>query len=168
MPKSNCLFCSIVQGSSPSHVVGEDDKHLAILTPFPNTPGVTVVLTRQHHPSYVLAAQDDDFCKLMLFAKRMGRQIDRNLGCQRTGLIAEGFGIDHLHVKLFPMHGIEQDQWQAIKANDRTFSERYTGMLSSSDGPRMKDTELGATARQIRGSQTGSWSQAEVTTKKIT
>ncbi len=66
-------------------------------------------------------------------------------------MIMEGFGIDHLHIKLVPMHGINQGEWKAINSTVRTFYDSYTGMIASHDGPRMLDAELDAIARRIRG-----------------
>lgn len=150
---SNCLFCNIVRGATTAHKVGEDAQHLAFLTPFPNTKGVTVVITKAHHSSYVLAAEKAIFCDLLLFARAMGNKIDRNLGVQRTALVAEGYGIDHLHVKLFPMHGVEHEKWQPINSKVRDFYENYTGMIASNDGPRIDETQLAATAAQIQGEE---------------
>ena len=49
----DCIFCKIVNGEVPCHKVWEDEKHLAFLTIFPNTEGVTVVIPKKHYPSYV-------------------------------------------------------------------------------------------------------------------
>lgn len=146
-----CLFCGIIKGEVQAHKVGEDSHHLAFLTPYPNTPGVTVVVTKQHLPSYVLAAEEMTFAKLMLFAKHMAKKIDRNLKTQRTGLVAEGYGIDHLHVKLYPLHGVDQSEWRAIESKDRTFYDCYTGMIATNDGPEMDADLLAQIAVQIRG-----------------
>ena len=43
----------------------------------------------------------------MLAAKRVGTLLDARLpDVARTGMIFEGYGVDHVHAKLFPMHGI--------------------------------------------------------------
>ena len=42
----NCVFCKIVANESPSHRIWEDDNHLAFLSIYPNTPGVTVVIPK--------------------------------------------------------------------------------------------------------------------------
>ena len=110
-----------------------------------------MVATKKNHPSYNLEADDSTIISLLLFAKKLGRQIDQNLGVQRTGLVAEGFGIDHLHVKLFPMHGVEPGKWKAKNSLDRTFYTSYTGMLATNDGPQMSHEELVQIAHQIQG-----------------
>lgn len=43
---SECLFCGIVAGTTPAHVIWEDNQHLAFLSIFPNTPGTSVVIPK--------------------------------------------------------------------------------------------------------------------------
>lgn len=154
-----CLFCNIVRGTVPVHKIGEDARHLAFLTPYPNTRGAAVVITKQHHSSYVLEADDVTYTSLLLFARNMGRKIDVNLGVQRTALVAEGYGVDHLHVKLFPMHGVEKGEWKPINSKVRNFYENYSGYIASHDGPEMSDPELAELAQQIRGEANGKTAQ---------
>ena len=71
----------------------------------------------------------------------------------RTGLILEGFGVDHLHAKLFPMHntaGLASSQWQPINSGGRKYFEKYEGYISSHDCERASDVELAALAAHIR------------------
>lgn len=48
----NCIFCKMVNGEEPCHKIWEDEKHLAFLSVYPNTEGFSVVITKQHYPSY--------------------------------------------------------------------------------------------------------------------
>jgi histidine triad (HIT) family protein len=142
MNNENCFFCSIIAGKEPSWKVYEDEDHVAFLTPFPNTPGFTVLVTREHQPSYVMELDAKRYAEFMECARKLALHLDKKLGTKRTGLIAEGMGIDHAHVKLIPMHGIPDGAWKPILSNAPTFSELYKGMLTSADGPRMSDEEL--------------------------
>lgn len=148
----NCLFCKFVEESLDCYKVWEDEKHMAFLTPFPNTPGFTVVITKEHHPSYGFDVADDVLSDLLKAAKSVAKKIDRNLKVKRTGLMMEGFGVDHLHMKLFPMHGIEQADWKPLLSKEKTFYDTYPGMLASNDGPKMDDAELERIAALIRES----------------
>jgi diadenosine tetraphosphate (Ap4A) HIT family hydrolase len=42
------IFDKIVSGEMKSWTVWEDDQYMAFLTPFPNTPGFTVVIPKQN------------------------------------------------------------------------------------------------------------------------
>jgi histidine triad (HIT) family protein len=138
----DCLFCKIVKGETPSWNVFESDNYLAFLTPFPNTPGFTVVIPKEHLPSAILSLEPDDYAGLLGVAREVGHIIERALGCKRVGLIAEGMGVDHAHIKLIPMHGIPDGPWKPILSNNPHFSEKYEGYLTTHDGPRMPAEEL--------------------------
>lgn len=148
----NCIFCKIVAGEIPCHKVWEDEKHLAFLTIFPNTPGFTVVITKDHNPSYAFENSDEVLAGLTLAAKAVAKKIDAAFDdVGRTGMIFEGFGVDHLHAKLFPMHGTKSDEWKQRKSSVDKFFEHYEGYLSSHDYKRGDDAELAAIAAKIRG-----------------
>jgi histidine triad (HIT) family protein len=147
----DCFFCRIVAGKEKSWKVFEDEKHLAFLTPFPNTPGFTVVIPKQHLSSDVLSLDEREYIELLLAAKKFAKILNERLGCERSGLIIEGMGIDHAHVKLIPMHGIEQGEWKAMLSDETSFSETYQGVLTTHDGPRMSDEELDMIQRKILG-----------------
>lgn len=148
-----CIFCSIVRGEAPSHKIWEDEAHIAFLSIFPNTPGFSVVIPKAHCPSYAFAAPDEVLAPLVLAAKRVGRQLDRALdGVARTGMIFEGYGVDHLHAKLFPMHGTGSDSGFKPRSTPvEKFFTQYEGYISSHDFHRADDAELAALAAHIRG-----------------
>ena len=148
---SDCIFCKIVAGEAPCHKIWEDEKHLAFLSIFPNTEGFSVVITKEHHPSYAFDMPDDVLSGLVLAAKKVGRMIDEK--CEdvgRTGLICEGFGVDHLHAKLFPMHGTQSDEWQQRRSHIEKYFDQYEGYISSHDGARADDAVLAEVAEKIR------------------
>jgi diadenosine tetraphosphate (Ap4A) HIT family hydrolase len=148
-----CVFCGIVAGDVPCHKIWEDQAHLAFLSIFPNTEGFSVVIPKRHYSSYAFALEDEVLCQLVLAAKQVGTLIDRNLpGVGRTGMIFEGFGVDHIHAKLFPMHGTAgMHEWQPIKSAQRKFFHKYEGYISSHDGERSPDERLAHIAATIRG-----------------
>ncbi len=150
----NCIFCQIVAGTSAAYKLWEDDKHIAFLSIYPNTPGVTVVITKQHYQSYAFALPDEVLSELVLAAKKVAGLIDRNMpGVGRTAMVLEGFGVNHIHAKLFPMHGTEQlaENWQQVKSDNKTFFHKYEGYVSSHDCERAGDEDLARISAQIRG-----------------
>lgn len=148
----DCVFCQIVAGTAPAHKIWEDEKHLAFLSIFPNTPGFSVVVTKAHHPSYAFDNQDQVLCELTVASKKVGKLLDfafEDVG--RTGMIFEGFGVNHLHAKLFPMHGTgDMEAWQPLKNELKTFFNQYPGFMSSHDADRADDAELEKLAAEIR------------------
>lgn len=150
----NCLFCKFVSGEIPCHKVWESDTHLAFLTIFPNTEGFTVVAAKEHYPSDALAQDDTVLTSLILAAKRVAKKINTAFDdVGRTGLFLEGFGVSHLHCKLFPMHGTKPLDLNTIDSNgeiQKKYFTRYEGYLSSHNGERMDDVKLTEIAKKIQ------------------
>jgi diadenosine tetraphosphate (Ap4A) HIT family hydrolase len=138
----DCLFCKIVRGEIPSWNLFESETHLAFLTPFPNTPGFTVLIPKQHLPSAIFSLEEKEYQALLDSAREVAHLLERGLSCKRVAMIAEGMAIDHAHIKLIPLHGIPDGQWQPVLSHAPHFSEKYEGFLTTHDGPRMNDEEL--------------------------
>jgi len=146
-----CIFCKIVKGEAPSHKIWEDEKHIAFLSIFPNTEGFTVVITKEHYPSYVFDLPEDVLMGLTLASKKVAKLLDAKFeDVGRTGMIFEGFGVDHIHSKLFPMHGTKNSEWKQHKSDVGKYFEKYEGYISSHDYKRAPDEELSKIAKKIR------------------
>ena len=142
----------MVAGTIPAHKVWEDEQHLAFLTIFPNTEGVTVVIPKVHYPSYVFDLPNEVLGSLMIATKTVAKGIDRALAdVGRTALVFEGFGVDHVHAKLYPMHGTaDMEHWKPIESKVDKYFTAYEGYISSHDYDRADESDLEATAGKIR------------------
>jgi diadenosine tetraphosphate (Ap4A) HIT family hydrolase len=148
----DCIFCKIVKGEAPSYTIWEDEKHLAFLTIFPNTPGFTVVITKDHYDSYAFDLPDQVLTDLILATKKVGKLLDAKLDdVGRTGMIFEGFGVNHIHAKLFPMHGTKDEEWKQYVGDNDKFFDKYEGYISSHDYKRADDAWLAEIANKIKG-----------------
>ena len=150
---NDCVFCKIVKGGAPSWKVLEDENYLAILDAFPLVKGQAVVMTKKHYDSYHFDLPDDVYSGLFLFAKKAGNKLDRGLRAQRSMLVAQGYAIDHIHVKLFPVlkvnsRTVEQKTYDSLKAMiDRDW---YSGYIVSMSGKRQADkAELDAVLDEV-------------------
>ena len=148
---NDCIFCKIVAGDAPSHKIWENDEFLAFLSIFPNTEGVSVVIPKKHYSSYVVDMPDDVTSDLLNAGKVVAKKLDSALeDVGRTGFIFEGFGVDHLHLKLFPMHNTTADTWKQHASHVEKYFDTYEGYLSSHDSARADDTTLAKLAQKIR------------------
>ena len=149
---NECIFCKIVKGESPCHRIWEDEKHLAFLSIFPNTEGFSVVIPKKHYSSYAFDLSNDVLTELVLASKKVARLIDSKLkDVGKTGMIFEGFGVDHVHTKLFPMHGTSNiKEWKPLKSNVDKYFKKYEGYISSHDYKRADDKKLEKLAKKIR------------------
>ncbi|MEQ4617362.1 MAG: HIT family protein [Corticimicrobacter sp.] len=148
--KTDCIFCQIANRQAPSHILWEDDTHMAILSIYPNTPGFSVVLSKRHRPSYIFELEDQEIADLMKAARHVAKMLDAAFDdVGRTGCMMEGFGVDHAHVKLFPMHGTK-GSWRQRNSDMKKYFEQYEGYISSHDCARADDAELAKLAQHIR------------------
>ena len=88
---------------------------------------------------------------MVIATKKVGKLIDAAFDdVGRTGMIFEGFGVDHVHAKLFPMHGTKMKNWKAMSSNINKYFDQYEGYISSHDFKRADDKVLAALAKKIR------------------
>jgi len=155
MHNPDCIFCKIVSGDSPAHKIWSDETHLAFLSIFPNTDGFTVVIPKMHIGSYAFEQSDEVLSNLIIATKKVARIIDNYYSdVARCGMFFEGYGVNHLHSKLFPMHGTEGvKEWENIESeNNNQFFPIYPGYLSSNNSKRANDSVLAELASSIRAS----------------
>src|SRR3989344_2501998 len=122
----DCIFCKIAKGEAPAHKIWEDEKHLAFLSIFPNTEGFSVVITKEHYPSYVFDLPEDVLVELVKAAEQTAKLLDAKLeDVERTGMIFEGFGVNHVHAKLFPMHKTAKlKKWKPINSTMKKYFKK--------------------------------------------
>lgn len=135
------LFEKLVSQEIPSWIVWEDNTHIAFLTPFPNTPGVTIVCPKENPGGYIFEVDDKEYLALVSAAKKVAKGLKSALGVERVALIFEGTGVDHIHAKLYPMHGDLAGQTN-VWPHHKEFYPEYIGYLSTVEGPKMPDSEL--------------------------
>jgi histidine triad (HIT) family protein len=153
--EGKCLFCEIANGNIKTPgFFWEDKKHMAFLTPFPNTEGFTIVAPKKHFGSDVLNLPDKELKELIIASKTVSKILMnyyKDVG--RVGLIMEGTGIDHAHTKLFPMHGTEhmkRGEWKQYLDKKDAFFKEYEGYITSIEGPKVSDEELKALAYKLK------------------
>jgi|SRR3989304_8295041 len=98
----DCVFCKIVEGEIPAAQFWDDGDHIALLDLFPRVKGQTVVTTKKHFGGYAFDMPDEAYVKLLVVAKKIGKLLDKVFSAERTVMITEGYGVDHVHVKLYP------------------------------------------------------------------
>ncbi len=149
---SDCVFCKIVAGEIACHKIWEDENHLAFLSIFPNTEGFSVVIPKKHYLSYVFDLPFQVRTDLIEAAGKVARLLDAKFeDVGRTAMIFEGFGVDHAHAKLFPMHGTKKANWEQANSDVDKYFEKYEGYVSSHDFKRADDEQLAKLAEKIRG-----------------
>lgn len=132
---NDCIFCKIVAGEIPAHVIYEDDDFLAFLDIHPQSPGHTQVIPKKHYR--------------WVWDLPAGRQASPNIGAYfevvrkvakaqqkafRTEWILSriiGDEVAHAHIWVFPSNEAKDDKndFEKNAANLRT-------ALAESNNPR--------------------------------
>ena len=87
----------------------------------------------------------------MLATKKVALLLDKSFeDVGRTAMVFEGFGVNHIHSKLYPMHGTSLEDWRPIEADIDLFFDEYPGYVSSHSAKRASDEELAKIAKKIR------------------
>ena len=146
----NCIFCKIAKGEIPAEKIWEDEKHLAILDINPNTEGMTLVLTKEHFDSDATDMPDNNYRELMIAAKRVAKLLEKKLNVKRVAIVMEGLGVNHVHIKLYPLYGLDE-KFKETWAEKKIFFERYEGYVSTQLGPKKSAEELNKIANKIKG-----------------
>jgi len=146
---SECIFCKIIAGEIPSAKIWENEDFLAILDLCPNTKGMTLVMPKAHYDSYAFNMPDDVYEKLFLAGKKVAKLLDKKLNTKRTAMVMEGMGINHVHLKLYPLHGLEEN-FKDMEIKKGIFFEKYPGYTTTQLGPQADAEELKKLAEQIK------------------
>jgi histidine triad (HIT) family protein len=155
---NKCPFCEIISGrlETPG-IFWEDDEFIAFLAIDPNTEGFSVVTPKEHYGSDVLQMPDEVLQKFVSSAKKVSQfLVNYFADVGRVGLIMEGTGIDHAHIKLVPMHGTEhmkQGEWKQILSDKEFWFDKYEGWISSGAGPMADLEKLKELAVKLKTSQ---------------
>ncbi len=144
----DCIFCEIVSGKRESARIWEDKKFLAILDGNPNVKGMTLVLTKDHYDSYVFDIEGRLYREYMAAAKEVARILEKGLKVKRVALVMEGLGVNHAHLKLYPIYGLG-GKFVETWAAEREYFEAYPGYISTRLGPKREAAELEKVAREI-------------------
>jgi len=146
----NCIFCKIVRGEIPSAKIWEDEKFTAILDISPNTKGMTLVLTKEHYNSYVFDDMPEGvYLKLMETAKKVAKMLEKGLDVTRVSMVMEGMGVNHAHIKLYPLHGLAE-KFREMLPEERVRFEKYRGYISTQLGNQADPAELKKLAEEIK------------------
>lgn len=148
------IFTKIAQGEMTTPgIFWENETHMAMLSINPNTKGFTVVFPKEYQNSDVMKLSDTDLTALMLATKEVAAILEQHFDdVGRVGVMMEGLGVNHAHVKLFPMHGTEElkEQWRSYDSDKEFWFEHFEGWMSSGPGPDADYEELRLLAEALK------------------
>ena len=99
------IFSKIIAGDIPSWKIAEDEHYYAFLDINPLAQGHTLVVPKKEN-DYILDMEDEELQGLMVFAKKVGKAVEKIVSCKRMGLTVIGLEVPHTHIHLIPINTI--------------------------------------------------------------
>ncbi len=97
------VFCKIVKGEIPSAKVYEDDKVLALLDIKPVNFGHTLVIPKEHYPTFI-DLPDELIKEIFTRAKKLIPDIKQAMAADFVVLSVVGVDVPHFHLHLIPRY----------------------------------------------------------------
>src|SRR6476469_2914857 len=121
----SCLFCRIVAGEIPAHMVHEDEKTIVFLDTGPLFAGHCLVCPKQHYDT-MYDVPKSMLGPLLSTTQLVGRAIEQGLGAEGTFVAINNKvsqSVPHLHVHVIPRRrkdGMKGFFWPRRPYRDQT------------------------------------------------
>ena len=148
MNNKSCSFCRIAAGQEEAAIFWQDESHIALLDIRPNTPGMALIITKDHNSSDIFEMDPEKYGELLLAAKRVVKILKEGLGVKRVAMVVEGLEIDHAHIKLYPLYGLKKSFVKTVSVHT-SYTSKYQGYISTNFGPDVSVEELNKIANKL-------------------
>ena len=134
MTLTDCIFCDIINGKLPCHLIHKDDNHIVILDRYPIDVGHSLIITKKPYEKLTdMSVEEimDLFSKIpkIISAIIKATKADGFSVAQNNGKAAKQI-IPHVHVHIIPRYNTTETLWTQRKL--------------------MKDIELNKLVQKIR------------------
>ena len=149
---TDTIFDKIIRNDITSYKVWENERFIAFLTPFPNTPGLTVVIPKYNPGDYIFDLNSELYTEFMNVVKKVAKLLEKALDVKRVAMVFEGTGVAHVHAKLYPLYG-ELASQTGVWSEEKEFVEEYRGWITTLEGPEMDLSRLEEIQKKIQKAQ---------------
>jgi len=84
----------------------------------------------------------------MLATKKVAKILEKGLKVKRVAMVMEGMGVNHAHLKLYPLYGLNK-KFEEITSKKRIFFDSYQGYISTQLGPQADLKKLKKMAKKL-------------------
>jgi diadenosine tetraphosphate (Ap4A) HIT family hydrolase len=102
------VFTKIARKEVQAFIIDETDEFMAFLDNQPSVYAQALVIPKEWHDSYVFRNDAEFLARFMEYVKKVALLIDKKIGTERCIVMFEGYGVDHLHAKLYPVSSAEE------------------------------------------------------------
>ena len=119
MTLTNCIFCDIINGKLPCHLIHKDDNHIVILDRYPIDVGHSLIITKKPYEKLTdMSVEEimDLFSKIpkIISAIIKATKADGFSIAQNNGKAAKQI-IPHVHVHIIPRYNATETLWTQRK-----------------------------------------------------
>lgn len=100
------IFTKIINREIPAYIVAEDEHNIAFLDIMPLVKGHLLVIPKKE-VDYIFDLEDEDYSKLLLFARHVGKAMESVISCTRIGVAVIGLEVPHVHIHLIPLRSMD-------------------------------------------------------------
>lgn len=139
MADKPCLFCEIIRGERPAHVVLDVPEAMAFLDARPLFKGHTLLVPREHHETLV-DLPEDQVGPLFAQARRLAGVMESELGAAGSFVAANNRisqSVPHLHVHVVPRNqkdGLKGFFWPRHKYESDEEAAKFAARLRTALG----------------------------------
>ncbi|GAB2808652.1 hypothetical protein GCM10022221_02480 [Actinocorallia aurea] len=140
---SECVFCQIIAGEVPAHIVLDVPEGVAFLDARPVFKGHTLVVPRAHHET-LTDLPVDEVAPFFGLVRRLAGAVETGLGAAGTFVAMNNRvsqSVPHLHAHVVPRNrkdGLRGFFWPRQRyeseAEQAEFARRITGALEPAEG----------------------------------
>jgi len=118
----DCIFCRIVAGEAPAHLVHDEELVLSFMDIAPVGDGHLLIVPKAHSEN-VLDTEPAALAAVMAASRRLAHALKRALGCDGIGVhqlngAAAGQTVFHYHMHLIPRNHGDPIAFHGRKAGD--------------------------------------------------
>ena len=119
MTLTNCIFCDIINGKLPCHLIHKDDNHIVILDRYPIDVGHSLIITKKPYEKLT----DMNLEEIMDLFSKIPKIINAIIKATKADgfSIAQNYGkaakqiIPHVHVHIIPRYNTTGTLWTQRK-----------------------------------------------------
>jgi len=116
---TDCIFCDIINGKLPCHLIHKDDNHIVILDRYPIDVGHSLIITKKPYEKLTdMSVEEimDLFSKIpkIISAIIKATKADGFSIAQNNGKAAKQI-IPHVHVHIIPRYNATETLWTQRK-----------------------------------------------------
>lgn len=136
------LFSKIISREIPSHIIYEDDAHLAFLDINPLAPGHTLLVPKRESGD-VFDLDGEEYSALWRTAHKVAQQLKSATECNRVAVLVLGYEVNHTHIHLIPTQS-ESDILPPVRrtATQETLAKIAEQLRPADNGAALPTTEM--------------------------